>query len=89
MPVACQSRAPALPQEGNPTRCAKNIKVPLLRGAFLFLMDLRGIRKLALGNSPVDCCNRRGFSAEKESHPLRQNRIAILTVAILLLLVIL
>ena len=22
-------------------------------------------RKAALGNSPVDCCNRRGFSAEK------------------------
>ena len=25
-------------------------------------------RKPALGNSPVDCCNRRGFSAEKRVH---------------------
>ena len=25
-------------------------------------------RKSALDNSPVDCCNRRGFSAEKRVH---------------------
>ena len=25
-------------------------------------------RKPALGNSPVDCCNRRGFAAEKRVH---------------------
>ncbi|MEE0388539.1 MAG: hypothetical protein UDM04_01070, partial [Agathobaculum sp.] len=31
-----------------------------------------GIRKAALGNMPVACCNRRGFSAENESHPFRQ-----------------
>ena len=28
-----------------------------------------GIRKAALGGMPVACRNRRGFSAEKESHP--------------------
>ena len=31
-----------------------------------------GIRKAALGGMPVACRNRRGFSAEKGSHPLRQ-----------------
>ena len=30
-----------------------------------------GIRKAALGGMPVACRNRRGFSAEKGSHPLR------------------
>ena len=30
-----------------------------------------GIRKAALGNMPVACCNQPGFSAEKESHSLR------------------
>ena len=30
-----------------------------------------GIRKAALSDMPVACRNRRGFSAEKESHPLR------------------
>ena len=35
-------------------------------GAFLILSAFKsGIRKAALSNSPVDCCNRRGFSAEK------------------------
>ena len=29
---------------------------------------LQGTRKPALGNSPVDCFNRRGFSAEKRVH---------------------
>ena len=31
-------------------------------------------RKAALGNSPADCCNRRGFSAEKRvlGPPLRK-----------------
>jgi len=28
----------------------------------------RWIRKAALSNSPVDCYNRRGFSAEKRIH---------------------
>ena len=31
-----------------------------------------GIRKAALRNMPVACFNRRGFSAEKGSQPLRQ-----------------
>ncbi|MDO4353674.1 MAG: hypothetical protein Q4C93_01770, partial [Clostridia bacterium] len=33
----------------------------------VFLLFL-WIRKAALGNSPGDCCNRRGFSAEKRIH---------------------
>ena len=36
--------------------------------------NVKGTRKPALSNSPVDCCNRRGFSAEKRVHfgpPLR------------------
>ena len=34
-------------------------------------------RKAALGNSPVDCCNRRGFSAEKRvlGPPLRKAKV--------------
>ena len=34
---------------------------------FIFYSE-GGIRKAALGNVPVAHCNRRGFSAEKESH---------------------
>ena len=52
----------------NPTFSAK-IK-PSVRAAFSFE---GGIRKAALGNVPVAHCNRRGFSAEKESHLLRQS----------------
>ena len=33
-----------------------------------------GIRKAALSDMPVACRNRRGFSAEKESHPLRHKK---------------
>ena len=54
-------------QNSNPTFSAK-IK-PSVRTAFSFE---GGIRKAALGNVPVARCNRRGFSAEKESHLLRQ-----------------
>ena len=34
---------------------------------FIFYTE-GGIRKAALRNMPVACFNRRGFSAEKESH---------------------
>ncbi|WP_443600437.1 hypothetical protein [Agathobaculum sp.] len=61
--------AVAFPQKRNPTFSAK-IK-PSVRAAFSFE---GGIRKTALGNMPVARCNRRGFSAEKESHLLRQNQ---------------
>ena len=37
-------------------------------GRFFFSIE-GGIRKAALSNSPVDCCNRRGFSAEKRIPP--------------------
>ena len=37
---------------------------------FIFYSE-GGIRKAALRNMPVACFNRRGFSAEKGSHPLR------------------
>ena len=59
--------AVAFPQKRNPTFSAK-IK-PSVRAAFSFEGE---IRKAALGNVPVARCNRRGFSAEKESHLLRQ-----------------
>jgi len=36
-----------------------------------FLLLMRWIRKPALGDSPVDCRNRRGFSAEKRIHLLQ------------------
>ena len=44
---------------------------PSVRAAFSFE---GGIRKAAPGNVPVARCSRRGFSAEKESHLLRQNQ---------------
>ena len=37
-------------------------------GWLLFFCSEGGIRKAALRNMPVACFNRRGFSAEKESH---------------------
>ena len=44
----------------------------------VLLLILEGIRKPALGNSPGDCCNRRGPPAGGESHPLRQISTVIL-----------
>ena len=49
----------------NPPSPTKNTDCPSGRSVFL---RLRWIRKAALSNSPVDCCNRRGFSAEKRIH---------------------
>ena len=37
-------------------------------GFFVVWIFGRRIRKAALGDSPVDCRNRRGFSAEKRIH---------------------
>ena len=39
-----------------------------IRQAKACLFAFLWIRKAALGNSPGDCCNRRGFSAEKRIH---------------------
>ena len=39
-------------------------------GWLIFFVYVGGIRKAALGGMPVACRNRRGFSAEKESHCL-------------------
>ncbi len=41
---------------------------PAKRQAKACLFAFLWIRKAALGNSPGDCCNRRGFSAEKRIH---------------------
>ncbi len=38
---------------------------PSLRDGFLFCYQGEQTRKPALSNSPVDCCNRRGFAAAK------------------------
>ena len=53
------------------TQCNPYRKLRLLpakRQAKACLFAFLWIRKAALGNSPVDCCNRRGFSAEKRIH---------------------
>ena len=45
-------------------------KEPILPdGLFCCFFVVGGIRKAALSGMPVACRNRRGFSAEKESHP--------------------
>ena len=59
-----------------PPSAPKNAVHP--KGGLLLLIH-EGIRKAALSELPVAGRNRRGFSAEKESLLLRQNRIAILT----------
>ena len=54
-------RIPPTPPKEKPHPCGV---------AFLFGMVFDGgIRKAALGNMPVACCNRRGFSAEKRIPP--------------------
>ena len=52
----------------NPTRCAMNNSST---NWWSYYSYHGGIRKAALSDMPVACRNRRGFSAEKESHPLR------------------
>ena len=52
----------------NPTRCAMNNSSA---NWWSYYSYHGGIRKAALSDMPVACRNRRGFSAEKESHSLR------------------
>lgn len=55
----------------NPTHSASKRAHPTGWALLLFFV-VGGIRKAALSGMPVACRNRRDFSAEKESHPLRQ-----------------
>lgn len=52
----------------NPTHSASKRAHPTGWALLLFFV-VGGIRKAALSGMPVACRNRRGFSAEKESHP--------------------
>lgn len=52
----------------NPTHSASKRAHPTGWALLLFFV-VGGIRKAALSGMPMACRNRRGFSAEKESHP--------------------